>query len=476
VLQKFCKILTLSVLASIAVACSDGSGIPPGGNSSVYRIDPQFREFYNELGGRDVLGDAISPVFFENGLKCQYTNNALLIYDPQGSDHMRLRLGPLGLRLTVAEPPVEVPLQPDEHYFEGHNIFDEFMPLFEKLGGVRYVGRPLTEVHFNPEEKSYEQYFENLGFSHAEGAVASEVTLLPYGDMVCGDECAPGEKRAENEGKQPPATVAPQFKDIVTSLGMDFTGFALTDPYTGSDGRVEQVFENVVLVENSDKQAGITLRPLPESVGILPEPMVPDNHDNDMLFFPVEGGKGYYMLRYFNEYILQHAGFTIAGPPINGPAQLDDQVARQCFKNLCLKYDPNELNGPQVRPEPLGYNYRDKYIGGGAKTLPTQNKLPDIVVEVPKNMTSTQGHKIEVTVLEKGAPLPGVAPNLELTLPDGSQQSYTFPPTNKNGWTSLTLPDIKAANPGMIPYRVCVPNSQGGQACEQGSFVISNNL
>jgi hypothetical protein len=293
--------------------------------------------------------------------------------------------------------------------------------------------------------------------------------------MVCGEECAPGSKRVENESKQPPATVAPQFKDIVTSLGMDFTGFALTDPYQGSDGRVEQVFENVVLVENADDQAGIALRPLPESVGILPEPMVSDSHDNDLLFFPIEGGMGFNMPRYFNDYILQHAGFGVVGPPINGLAQSDNQVARQCFKNLCLKYDPNELNGPQVRPEPLGYNYRDKYIGGSAKTLPTQNNLPDIVVQVPKSMTSTQGHKIEVTVFEKGAPLPGVIPSLELTLPDYSKQSYTFPATNKNGWTSLTLPNIKAMNSAAIRYRVCVPNSQGGQACEQGSFVLWNN-
>jgi hypothetical protein len=474
VLQKFCKILTLSVLASIAIACSDGSGIPPGGSSSVYRIDPQFREFYNELGGRDVLGEAISPVFFENGLKCQYTNNGLLIYDPQGSDHMRLRLGPLGLRLGVTEPPVEAPPQPDERYIEGHNVFDEFMPLFEKLGGVRYVGRPLTEVHYNPEQKSYQQYFENLGFSHAEGAVAGQVTLLPYGDMVCGDECAPGGKRVENQSKQPPATVAPQFKDIVTSLGMDFTGFALTDSYQGPDGRMEQVFENVVLVENADDQAGIALRPLPESVGILPEPMVSDSHDNDLLFFPVEGGKGFYMPRYFNDYILQHAGFGVAGPPINGLAQSDNQVARQCFKNLCLKYDPNELNGPQVQPEPLGYNYRDKYIGGSAKTLPTQNNLPDIIVDISPAVPSTQEQKIEVTVLENGAPLPGVAPNLVLTLPDGSQKPYSFPPTNKDGWTSMVLPALND-NGRMIIWRICVPSSQGGQACEQGSYVTWNN-
>jgi hypothetical protein len=476
VLQKFCKILTLSILASIAVACSDGSGLPPGGNSSVYRIDPQFREFYNELGGRDVLGEAISPVFFENGLKCQYTNNVLLIYDSQESDHMRLRLGPLGLRLGVSEPPVEAPSQPDKRYIEGHNIFDEFMPLFEKLGGVRYVGRPLTEVHYNPDEKSNEQYFENLGFSHPEGAAAGKVALLPYGDMVCGDECAPADsKLVERNTKEPPATVAPQFKDFVASFGRDFTGFALTEPVLGPDGRVEQVFENLVLVESTDEPSGFTLRPLPEKVGILPEAMVDDNDISDMPFLPIADGKGFHLPVYFGDYIFNHGSFNVTGLPINEPEQLTDQVARQCFKNLCLKYDPNELNGSQVRPEPLGYNYRDKYIGGSPKTLPAQNSLPDIIVDISPAVASTQEQKIEVTVLEKGAPLSGVIPSLELTLQDGSMQSYTFPPTNKNGWTSLTLPDIKAVNPGMIPYRVCVPNSQGGQACEQGSFVLWNN-
>lgn len=475
-LQNFRKILTLSVLATIAVACVDSSGIKPGGNSSVYRVDPQFREFFNELGGRDVLGEAISPVFYENGLKCQYTNNALLIYDSQASDHLRLRLGPLGLRLAVAEPPVDAPAQPDARYINGHNVYDEFMPRFEKLGGVRHVGQPLTEVHFNPEKKSFEQYFENMGFSHPEGAADGEITLLPYGDMVCGDECTPsGDKLAARDAKRPPATVAPQFEDIVASLGRDFTGFALTEPMVSSDGRVEQVFESIVLVENPDEIVGFALRPLPEKVGILPEPMVADSHTLDMPFLPLADGKGFHVPVYFSDYILEHGSFKITGLPINEPVQLKDQVARQCFKNLCLNYYPNEPNGLQIRPEPLGYNYRDKYMSGSATSLSMQNSLPEITVEAKSSVSSTEEQEIKVTVSQHGAPLPDVAPMLVLTLPDGSQESFLFPDTDENGQTGRRLPAIKTLNGIYIIYQICVPNYQGGQLCIKDKYLIWGN-
>lgn len=475
-LQKFRKILTLSVLATLAVACSDASGIRPGSDRSAYLIDPQFREFYNELGGSDILGQAISPVFYEEGLKCQYTNNALLIYDSQSSDHMRFRLGPLGLRLAVAEPPVEAPPQPDGRYIDGHYVFDEFMPLLEKLGGVRYVGRPLTEVHHNPQEKSYEQYFENLAFSHPEGAANGVVTLLPYGDMVCGDKCLPPDsKQAEGNTKEPPATVAPQFKDFVASFGRDFTGFALTEPVVGPDGRVEQVFENLVLVESADEPAGFTLQPLPEKVGILPAPMVENSSMPDFPFLPIEAGKGFHLPVYFGDYISRHGSFNVTGLPINEPEQLADQVAHQCFRHLCLKYDPNAPNGPQVKPEPLGYSYRDKYIGGSAKSLPTQNNLSQVDVQVAPKVASTEQQEIKVTVSQHGVPLKGVAPWLVLTLPDDTRKRFDIPETDKNGQSNLRLPSIKAQNSDVFRYSLCVPNPQGGQVCAEGTFMIWNN-
>jgi hypothetical protein len=476
VLQKFRKILTLSVLATIAVACSDGSGIKPGSDSNAYLIDPQFREFYNELGGRDILGQAISPVFYQEGLKCQYTNNALLIYDPQASDHLRLRLGPLGLRLAVTEPPVVAPAQPDGRYIDGHYVFNEFMPILEKLGGVRHVGRPLTEVHYNPEERSYEQYFENLGFSHPEGGVDGEVTLLPYGDMVCGDKCVPPEsKQAEYNTKQPPATVAPQFKDFVASFGRDFTGFALTEPMLGPDGRVEQVFENLVLIESADEPSGFTLQPLPEKVGILPAPLVDNSSMPDLPFLPIKGGKGFHLPVYFGDYISRHGSFSVTGLPITEPEQLAGQVSRQCFRHLCLKYDPNTPNGPQVKPEPLGYSYRDKYIGGSAKSLPTQNNLPQITVQAADSVTATDQQEFKVTVSQNGAPLKGVAPFLALTLPDGTQKRFDFPETDKNGRSSLRLPFIEARNSDAFLYSACILNPQGGQVCASGTFVIWAN-
>ena len=49
----------------------------------------------------------------------------------------------------------------------------------------RYVGKPPTELHYNPETQRYEQYFENLGMYWLESEGPEHVRLLNYGAWKC---------------------------------------------------------------------------------------------------------------------------------------------------------------------------------------------------------------------------------------------------------------------------------------------------
>jgi hypothetical protein len=52
------------------------------GNGLTSDVDQRFREFYDLLGGVDILGPAISPKFIHGGNEYQYTTAALMVYYP----------------------------------------------------------------------------------------------------------------------------------------------------------------------------------------------------------------------------------------------------------------------------------------------------------------------------------------------------------------------------------------------------------
>src|SRR3990170_2189481 len=129
-----------------------------------FPVDPMFIEFFYFLGGEELLGPAITPLLESGNLRTQYFESSLLVYDPQSPQGETFRLESLGLMFGVAEPAIPKPNRLDAVYINGHVIYEKFLPLYRKLGGARFVGRPLTEVRYNLENRRIEQYFENLGF------------------------------------------------------------------------------------------------------------------------------------------------------------------------------------------------------------------------------------------------------------------------------------------------------------------------
>lgn len=461
----------LAILALISTGCEeiDGVVLSTPAKESTYSIDPLFREFYDKLGGQDTLGSAISSLYLQGNTKCQYTVGGLMVFDPQLPGPQRVHLAPLGREMGIDEPSVPKSDQPDIRYVNGHIIYPDFISMYERLGGEPIVGKPLTEVHYNPEKKRHEQYFENLGFFLLDGDQPDDVHLLAYGAWNCNNQCRKGQE--SSMAVQPP--VEPPFSEAVSRLGSDFTGFALTEAFIASDGKVEQIFENVILVIDLSEPTRVELRPIQKKLGIIPDAM--ETQKPNMFFYAVDGIKGYNIPFNVLDYINQHGGFEISGPPVSEFSQLKDQVYRQCFVNLCLDYDETG----SIRPAPLGYTYKALFYQPIAQSLPENTPEParEISLQVwtahPK-IASDQEQEIGVSITDNNNPLGDMKPELVVFMPDGTQQPYEMPPTGADGQTQMRVPPISVQNGTLIPYQVCIATQAQQKICVKDSYLIWN--
>ena len=435
--------LLLILLGSIA-ACQP----PPSGTnqstSSSGGIDPRFREFYDLYGGKDTLGLRISPKFTHGGLEYQYTAAALMAFNPSAERSRQYYFASIGVELGIAEPPTD-PGAPG-----GHKIYEGFMAAYERMGGSKLVGLPLTEVRYNEERGGIEQYFENLGFYQLESD-PNRVRLIHYGAWMCADVC---DFDSDSASIVILSSVAEApFARTVARLDPSFTGKPLTEPYIALDGGVEQIFENVVVVESPGMPGGIALRPITAMLGV-----------------PVQPDAQFDVPAYFKELINQNSGFELSGQAVTEYARQSDEVYRQCFTNLCLDYFPNKAEELQVRSTPLGYLYKNRYYQEGSGVKPTPADSQSITLKISKGyalVAPNQSQIITVIVYDGHQPYGNVQPLLSLMLPGGETRSYNFSPTQSNGRSSLHLDPISAAHGTRVDYRVCVR-----QVCLDDHFLI----
>jgi len=533
-------IITLAFfLSALVVSCDlqPPAPAPTPTPESTHAVGTLFAKFYNILGGSEVLGDPISPVFEKSGLSYQYTTASLMAYDPTAPANRRFLLAPLGFSMQgIAEKPVPNPNTSGTRYVGGHIVYPEFVPLYDVLGGENVVGQPLMEAHFNAERNRIEQYFENLGFYLPGGDPGGSVRLLAYGAWMCGDLCGPtfpplnsiidvpkAPLESAPSEEQEPGQVEPeleaeccffyvpfiaqnatiqeafnkalgwfkfnlpiihralpdrlQLREAVNRLGSDFTGFALSDPYLTADGKLEQIFENVVLRVDAQQKTAFELRPLPGLLGISRDPLESPSDDPAMEFYAIEGDQGFNVPAYFWHYLDLHGGQQVSGPPITSLKPLDDRVYWQCFENFCLEEHRVTPDGLLIRPVALGYQYKEHFYRPPETQLPEPpgKELSIQVWESSPFVASNQEQQIEVSVQENNNPLPGVAPVLTLTRPDNSQKIYNFTATGQNGRTSLRLPPIQATNSALVQYQICIPGQNGDKFCVKDSYLIWNN-
>ncbi|HEX7976413.1 MAG TPA: hypothetical protein VF498_18525, partial [Anaerolineales bacterium] len=382
---------------------------------------------------------------------------ALMVYDPDMPASQRFSLAPLGLDLNLTEPAVPAPGQKGSRYVDGHVIFPDFVPLYDALGGIRQVGKPLTEVHYNPNTKRYEQYFSNLGFYRVEGDSSGSIRLLSYGAWKCDSAC-----RQDSNGNAA-INAHPQIESLFTGtvarLGVDFTGFSLTDAYVAADGKMEQVFENVVLAAQGEK---VALRSIPEKLGLFPDPLKVNNNDALFGFYSIQGKKGYNVLQAFITYIDQHGSYTVSGAPIGELSRLNDQVYRQCFVNLCLDYDQSASS--PVRPAPLGYNYKDLTV------QPTPN--PSALAAKPARQTDpASARPQEQPALPTPEPAQPVDPNPPAAAP---QPDAAAQPAAVGVSPSAAETNPPQTNPAVDPAQIALDSEISVQVWETYPMVASN--
>jgi hypothetical protein len=444
-----------------------------------FSVDSFFQKFYEQMGGVEVLGPAISPVFSYGSRKFQYTESACLEYNADLPPSQAFRLSSLGLDMGISDPPVPPPGVPDVLYIDGHTVSGEFARFYHKMGGARFVGRPLTEMHFNPIKNRFEQYFENVGFYWNVDDPLDEIKLLAYGAWKCDVYCRT--QPHESAIVELPFSFFPlnenPFLDAVSRLGPDFTGFPLTSVYHGPDSSVEQVYENLVLFSDADLLPRVLLRPLASLLGISPDPLKEPLQIPDMFFYPIEGNLGYNVPQAFLDYITMHGGIEVSGPPVGEIFLVNDRLWRQCFINLCLEYhmNPNVPLELRISPQPLGYLYRDLTSPAMPKDFDESQELKSISMQVWERypvLAAAARQEIAVGIFEGNAPLMNIEPILHIEMPDGSLLNQHFPPTGPDGYTYIRLEPIAAQHGTLLPYQVCVSSLADELFCVKESFVI----
>lgn len=462
-------ILILALLGCLLAACTVTPPSTLTASAGLVMVDPVFQAFYNSMGGERILGNAISQVYVVGDAKYQFTDAALLVWDPRSPANQRFYLAPLGKDLNIPESAN----QPGAAGQEIIAPFAEFAALYEKMGGLPFVGQAMTGIRYNPEKKRYEQYFENVGFYRLEGESKDQVRLLAYGAWKCDHACRSTAPANSLVAVHP--EIDPIFQERVARLGVNFTGFPLTEAYLADDGQLEQVFENVVLVANRGEALHVRLRDVPEQLGILAEPLVLADNRADLYFFPVQDTRGHNVPKYFLDFIAQHGGFELCGAPISEANQKENGGSRQCFTNLCLGYDPAASEGLSVRPESLGYSYKVMAYRPIMATPANGSGRREISMQVWESqplLASGQEQEIGVILFENDRPLPNAMPVLTLTLPDGRRRDYPFSPSGPDGKTRLKLPPFEAANGVIFPYQICLAGQSGDKFCVKDSFLI----
>ena len=474
--KKLLPFLSMLIVLGFVSACSGTRDIP----SAYYLVDPRFGDLYERLDGTDVLGPPISNKKYVAGTnqEKQYFEGAVLVYDPDNSP--RYFLESVGIDAGFSDLPNTDPENSAVKYLNGFIIPLEFSQFYEKMGGERWVGFPLTRARLNPDKNTIEQYYENMGFFRFEDDPPGNVYLMPYGLWKCAGECSkyPGLDNAGISGSVT-ENVQPAFGEAISRLGTRFTGDAISSPYRAEDGKVEQIFQNVIMFENANSPLGVSLR----SVSSLIE--FNNNFQNQQenagdYFRAVEGNTGFYIPSYFMEFIDRYFGFEFSGEPISSLEEIRDGVSQQCFENYCLLYDALADPGNQVRVFPLGQKYKESHQKQ-ANSPPSQPEVKtqrviqlDIWEQMPQ-IASYEKQQIGACIHDSGTPLANVIAEVTVNPTSQGSKTYAFSPTDSGGCSFLELDPIQGDNGTTVDYQVCFNGIGNQNYCKKDSYLIWGN-
>lgn len=444
----------------------DRGKLKPG----TYPIDLIFTDFYQAFGGEELLGPAISIATTEEGLTKQYTEAGLMVFNPREPESSRFSFAPIGLELGTPSGELSGKAHATGRIIAGHLVIADFLEEYERFGGARFVGKPISEAQYNPEKGRIEQYFENLGFYKLDGE--SRVRLMPYGAYACDRNCRNQDPIAGIPVLQ---TVLPDtFLKKTLELGLPFVGKPLTGVHYDIDGNQEVIFENIVLVSEDDFAKEVGIRPIVDQLGGYNQDPTESQNSPLNAFFEVDNGVGYDVPLYFVEFLNANGGFQVAGDPISQVFSPESGVFWQCFTNLCLEFNLNVGETGKLRLVPIGVEYKDKQFEPTFKFESGQSleQLEIKVWERDSYVSSNDSQEINVAIYQDKTPLSNFEPLLLVTMPDGSQRKAYFQPSSENGFTSIELAPIDAPNGTLIAYQVCLFGLDGEPNCVGDNYLI----
>jgi hypothetical protein len=469
----FILVFGVSVFLVIKTFSSEKDSVTAPIIEGTYAVEPSLKEYYLDLGGQAVLGSAISPFFEKNGSKCQYTVNAQICFNPAKTDVGRFYLAPIGRNL---------PLEGGQAVASTANygIHPNFELLYKQLNEMITVGLPLSDVKYNYEQQRIEQYFENVGFYQYFNAAADDVHLLPYGAYDYGKNCQYPTQLYD--AFLPGKGISSPFTPILQRMiGNQPFGQPLTEPYFNEQGYLEQVFENAVVFAPQDDMRKLQLKNLPIILGkyqIAPIPPNP-NGQNNMIFYQVADGNGFYVPIAFDEFITKNGGSEISGKPI-GPVDYYDSLdyPTQCFEHYCLEYHKDAVPELSVRMSALGVVLRDMNTAEVVQeTKPIIEQANIEIVEAQHQISTSEAQTINLSVFSGDGqqPIPNIQAEVTLTYPDGAQYSMHFPPTDFNGQSMVIIPSIpNVSNGSLVNYQVFVHLNESTTIVHNDSYLIWN--
>ena len=461
----------------------DGTGTPAAFGPSRYPVDPAFKEFYQALGGDQVLGPAISLLQeHDNSYQCQFTERALLCLNPDVTDANRYFLYPLGLELDIQRDEYLdwSMTSPEARKVDGFPIYEKFVPLYDQLYGERFVGKPLTALRINSDLHRAEQFFENVGFYQDLGNPDNPVFLIPYGAYLCGGTCS--YRLHEYWSTVKSSTVDQPFAPLVARIGgPSVFGSLLLKAQYAPDGYLEQAYTNAIFYAPTGDPSEVRLRPLPLMLGYEKQELTtPINHEQ-LVFYEIENGLGHNVPLAFDQFIALHGGRELAGDPISEVIRLSDgNIYRQCFENFCLEFDPSAPELLRVRMASLGKEYLDRYPapdGLHIIDLFSSERISLMVSADQPNLGDgiEQVVRIVVQHRDSGEPLQRVESTLVLNYPDRPATRSQLPATDENGMSQLAIPfEAGLTNGTRLWYEVCLNLPSEKPICQSDSYMIWN--
>jgi hypothetical protein len=325
---------------------------------------------------------------------------------------------------------------------------------YEAAGGELVAGAPIAEAVVR--DGHLVQYCEALGLRLREDAAEGEFEFLAYGYAALDGLRAPSS-----------AVLPPDLRERPFALFLDpyggeaVFGRVLSDPHSGSDGALEQVFANAVLYSASESPGSVRLRSLGAAQGDA-EPPVTGPSDTVGLYMPQSG---HYVLWAFANFYRAHGAEAVLGLPLE-EAKTVNGVLRQRFENVILEYRPELPPHLAVQLAPLGVDYA---VAGGmqagepgspvitAPTIAACEGLAGVTTQPELAILPSGGlQRISVQVQRPdGSPWAGVTPIVVVHAPSGDLYPIV-PPTDTSGLTaaSLNLNELRTGE--IVNYEVVV--------------------